>query len=66
LGFDEVSAYLASPEAAELACTEQQQAPQAWLAGNTTLGTRLANGVTVHGDEDTVCKLARVVNKFDI
>jgi hypothetical protein len=27
---------------------------------------RLANSVMVHGDEDIVYKLARVVNKFDI
>jgi transposase InsO family protein len=65
-GFDEVSAYLAGPEAAELARTEQRQAPRARLEGNTTSGTKLANGVTVHGDENTVRKLARVVNKFDI
>jgi hypothetical protein len=30
------------------------------------LGTRLANSVTVHRDEDMVRKLARVVNKFNI
>lgn len=65
-GFEEASAYLTGPEAAELARTEQRQVPRARLTGKVESGTKLANGVTVHGDEDTVRRLAKVINKFDI